>query len=122
MGVGGDEAEAGLDRADDLVAMLGRRRGEIIDNALCELAAIDPLGGFLHAPGLDAREVEEILDDATDAERFGIDTFGQAVGHRGVLLELEGLGEQSERAHRCLELVRHVGDEVTTDVLEASTL
>ena len=48
---------------------------------------------------LDARQVEQVLDDAIDAKRLGVDAFGEASGDRGIALELQGLGEQAERAH-----------------------
>ena len=70
----------------------------------------------------DPREVEEVLDDAVHPEGLGVDALGEPVGHRRVILELQRLGQQPERTHRGLQFVRDVGDEVATDVLEATTL
>ena len=37
---------------------------------------------------LDAREVEEVLDDAVDAERLGVDALGETLGDRGIASRL----------------------------------
>ncbi len=69
--------------------------------------------------GLDPRQVEQVVDDPADPERLGVDPAGQALGHGGVGLRHQRLGQQPEGAHRCLQLVAHVGHEVTADLLEA---
>ena len=72
--------------------------------------------------GLDARQVEQVVDDPADPERLGVDAAGQALGHGGVLLGRQRLRQQSDRTHRGLQLVAHVGDEVTSDLFEAPAL
>ena len=72
--------------------------------------------------GLDARQVEQVVDDAADPERLVVDAAGQALGHLGVGLGDEGLGQQAQRAHRRLELVADVGHEVAADLLEPAAL
>ena len=74
------------------------------------------------ALAFDAREVEQVLDDAIDAERLGVDALGESLRDGGVALELQGLGEQSERPHGRLQLVTDVGDEVAANVFEAPAL
>ena len=72
--------------------------------------------------GLDAAEVEQVVDDPADPEGLGVDPGGQALGHGRVGLDGEGLGQQAEGADRGLELVADVGHEVPPDLLEAPTL
>ncbi len=72
--------------------------------------------------GLDARQVEQVVDDAADPEGLVVDAAGQALGHLGVGLGDERLGQQAERTHRRLELVAHVGHEVAPDLLEPAAL
>ena len=68
--------------------------------------------------GLDARQVQEVVDDAAHPEGLVVDAAGQALRHVGVGLRDEGLGQEAQRAHRRLELVAHVGHEVAADLLE----
>ena len=72
--------------------------------------------------GLDARQVEQVVDDAAHPEGLVVDAPGQALGHLGVGLGHEGLGQQAQRAHRRLELVADVGHEVAPDLLEPPAL
>ncbi len=72
--------------------------------------------------GLDAREVEQVIDDAADPEGLVVDAAGQPLRHVGVGLGDERLGQQAQRAHRRLELVAHVGHEVAADLLEPAPL
>ena len=74
------------------------------------------------ALGLEAREVQQVVDDARHAERLEVDPLGEPRGHRGITLDEEGLGKQAEGADRRLQLVAHVGDEVAADLLEAPAL
>ena len=48
--------------------------------------------------------------------------LGEPLGDRRVALDEQRLGEQPEGAHRRLQLVAHVGDEVAADLLEAPPL
>ena len=72
--------------------------------------------------GLEAREVEQVVDDPADPEGLEVDALGEPAGHVGVALDEEGLGQQAERADGGLELVAHVRDEVAADLLEAAAL
>ena len=72
--------------------------------------------------GLDARQVEQVVDDAAHPEGLVVDAPGQALGHLGIGLGDERLGQQAERAHRRLELVADVGHEVAADLLEPAAL
>ena len=71
---------------------------------------------------LDLAEVEEVVDDGTDARGLVRDPLGELFGDLGILHPGECLGEHGERAHRRLELVAHVGDEVAPDRLDAPRL
>ena len=70
---------------------------------------------------LDAREVEEVVDDAADPEGLVVDAARQALRHFGVGLRDQRLGQEPERADGCLELVAHVGHEVTADLFEPAS-
>ena len=72
--------------------------------------------------GLDARQVEQVVDDAAHPEGLVVDAAGEALGHLRVGLGHERLGQQAERAHRRLQLVADVGDEVAADLLEPAAL
>ena len=72
--------------------------------------------------GLDAGQVEQVVDDAAHPEGLVVDAAGQALRHLGVGLGDQRLGQQAERAHRRLELVAHVGHEVAADLLEPPAL
>ena len=50
-----------------------------------------------------------------------MDATGQALGHLGVGLGDQCLGQQPERADRCLQLMAHVGHEVTADLFEPAS-
>ena len=71
---------------------------------------------------LDAGQVEQVVDDAADAEGLVVDAAGQALCHLGVGLRDQGLGQQAQGAHRRLELVADVRDEVAADLLEPAAL
>ena len=72
--------------------------------------------------GLDAGQIEEVVDDAADPEGLVVDPAGQARGHFGVGLGDQRLGQQSEGAHRRLELVADVGHEIAADLFEPPAL
>ena len=87
-------------------------------------SAIDQVHRHVVAPGLlvglDAGELEEVVDGAADAERLGEHALGQAVGDGGVVLGQQRLGEQRQGADGRLQLVADVGDEVAAHRLEAA--
>ena len=72
--------------------------------------------------GLDAGEVEQVVDDAADPEGLVVDAAGQPLGHVGVGLGDQCLGQQAQGAHRRLELVADVGHEVAADLFEPASL
>ena len=68
-------------------------------------------------------QLDDLLDERGQADRLPLHPGGEVpdgvrvlgrVGHR--------LGEQAQRADRCLELVADVGDEVAPDLLDAARL
>ena len=85
------------------------RRGLVQDDLDAPLVrrGPDPLNGVGHDEvdqhrlagrgllGLDAREVEQIIDDAADPEGLVVDAAGQALGHVGVGLGDQGLGQEA---------------------------
>ena len=139
VGVGDRVLEQGVHGRDELapVAHDGHRRGGLVQDDL-DAALVGrgphPLDGVGHDEvdqhrlarrgllGLDARQVEQVVDDPADPERLVVDAAGEALGHLGVGLRDERLGEQAQRAHRRLELVADVGHEVAPDLLEPAAL
>ena len=71
---------------------------------------------------LDAREVEEVVNDPADAEGLGVDPVRESLGDLRLVLRKQRLGKQPDRAHGRLQLVTDVRDEVTPDVFEAAAL
>ena len=67
-------------------------------------SAIDEVHRDVVAPGLlvglDAGELEEVVDGAADPERLGQHPLGQALRDRRVVLGEQRLGEQRQRADR----------------------
>ncbi len=139
VGVGDGVLEQGVHGRDELAAVThARRRGgglvqHDLDAALVRRGA-HALDGVGHHQvdqhrlarrrllGLDAGEVEQVVDDAADPEGLVVDAPGQALGHVGVGLGDQRLGQEAQRAHRRLELVAHVGHEVAADLLEPAAL
>ena len=78
-----------------------------------------PAGGLL---GLDPRQVEQVLDDAAEPLGLGPHPAREPGDHRRVVLALERLGHQAQRADRGLQLVADVGDEVPADGLQPAPL
>ena len=72
--------------------------------------------------GLDAAELEQVVDGAADPDRLVQHPLGQAAGDRGVVLAEQRLGQQAERPDRRLQLVADVGHEVAADRLEPAAL
>ena len=100
----------------------------------CSAAAADPLDGLGHHQvdvdrlagrgllGLDAAEVEQVVDDPADPEGLGVDARGQPLGDLGVGLHGQGLGQQAQGPDGGLQLVADVGHEVAADLLEPAAL
>ena len=126
---GGDELATLADYGD-------RRRGLVEDDLDAALVGrgAHPFDGVRHHEvdqdrfargrlfGLDAREVEQVVDDTADPEGLVVDTTGQALGHLGVGLGHQCLGQQPECTDRRLQLVAHVGNEIAPDLLEPAPL
>ena len=72
--------------------------------------------------GLDAAELEQVVDGAPDAERLGQHPLGQPAGDRGVVLGEQRLGQQRQRADRRLQLVADVGHEVAAHRFEPAAV
>ncbi len=139
VGVGDRVLQKGVHGGDELAAVThdgDGRRGLVqhdLDAALVGRGP-DPLDGVGHDEvdqhrlarrrllGLDPRQVEEVVDDAADPEGLVVDAAGEALRHLRIGLGDERLGQQPERAHRRLQLVAHVGDEVAADLFEATAL
>ena len=67
---------------------------------------------------LEAGEVDDLLDQLAQPGGLDLHPAGEALDGLRVVAGVEhGLGEEGQAAHRCLELVADVGDEVTTDLL-----
>ncbi len=106
---------------DDLDAALVRRGPHPLDGVRHDQVDQDGLAGR-GLFRLDAGEVQEVVDDPADPEGLVVDAAGQPLGHVGVGLRDQGLGQESEGAHGRLELVADVGHEVAADLLEAAPL
>ena len=76
----------------------------------------EALGSEPQLARLDAREVEEVLDEALQPCRVALDDAEEALGSLGILGErhLHGLGGREDGGDRRAQLVRDVGDEVAT--------
>ena len=139
VGVGDGVLEQGVHGRDELapVAQDGDRgRGLVEDDLEAALVGrgAHPLNGIGHDEvdqhrlarrgllGLDAREVEQVVDDPAHPEGLVVDAAGQALRHVGVGLGDQRLGQEAQRAHGGLELVAHVGHEVAPDLLEPAAL
>ena len=117
VGVGDGVLEQGVHGRDELapVAHDGDRGRRLVQHDL-DAALVGrgphPLDGVGHDQvdqhrlarrgllGLDAREVEQVVDDAAHPEGLVVDAAGQALRHVGVGLGDERLGQEAERAHR----------------------
>ena len=135
VGVGDGVLEQGVHRRDELAPVSHHGHGgrglvqDDLDPTLVRRGP-DTLDGVGHDEvdqdgfarwrllGLDARQIQQVVDDATHPEGLVVDAPGQALGHLGIGLGDESLGQQSERAHGRLELVADVGHEVAADLLE----
>ncbi len=106
---------------DDLDAALVRGGPHPLDGVGHDQVDQDGLAGRCLL-GLDARQVEQVVDDAADPEGLVVDAPGQALRHFGIGLGDERLGQQPEGAHGRLELVADVGHEIAADLLEPAPL
>ncbi len=72
---------------------------------------------------LEARQLDDLLDEPGQAVGLDADPLGEARDRLGVVVRVEhGLGEQRDAADRGLELVADVGEEVAPDLLDAGRL
>jgi hypothetical protein len=72
---------------------------------------------------LDPGEFDDLLDQAGQPGGLDQHPAGEAADRLGVVAGvLDGLGEQGQGAHRGLQLVRHIGDEVAADRLDPAGL
>jgi hypothetical protein len=72
---------------------------------------------------LDPGEVDDLLDQAGEPGRLDQHPAGEPADRLGIVAGvLDRLGEQRQRAHRGLELVRDIGDEVAAHGLDPAGL
>jgi hypothetical protein len=107
----------GLIELDGNTSLL-RRRPDPLDRLGHHQVDVDGLAGR-RLLGLDAAQVEQVVDDPADPEGLGVDARRQPLSHFRIGLDGEGLGQQPEGPDRGLELVAHVGHEVAADLLQA---
>ncbi len=73
------------------------------------------LGTNLHLPGLDFRQVEDIVDQRQEVVARRLDRAGELdllFGQVAVSIVAEQLGEDQRRVERRAQLVRHVGEKI----------
>ena len=106
-------ADAHLDlRAEGEVAV---QRHGLLDH----LVDLDRLGIGEGGAALDARELDDLLHQMGEAPGLRLHPLGEAAHRIGVLGRvLHGLGQQGDRADGGLQLMGHVGDEVTPGLLD----
>jgi hypothetical protein len=73
-------------------------------------------------PRLDARELQEVFDDAAHAMSLGVHALVESVGDVRIVLVEQRLRKQRQRSHGRLELVADVRDEVRARCFEAMLL
>ena len=76
------------------------------------------------APGFQPRQIEEVGDDARETNGLALELRREPRNRRGIVRRrlAEGLGDGLDGGGGCLQLVRGVGDEVASHVLESSLL
>ena len=100
-----------LEHVGDVEALLGRARADQVERRLDALAQVERLRLDVHAPGLDLREVEDVVDDrqqrvARVADRRGV------VALLGVERGVEQQAAHADhRVHRRADLVAHRREE-----------
>ncbi|MNW53347.1 hypothetical protein D3C74_309050 [compost metagenome] len=116
-----DRVEVSADRQDDALALgVGARP---VDGLLDHAAHGHGRDGLERAGDLEARELDDLLDQRGQARGLLLHAPREAADRdRVVRRVLDGLGEQRERPHRRLELVRDVDDEVAADRVDAPCL
>ena len=68
---------------------------------------------------LQAGQVDDFLHESGQAGRLDLDALGEPLDTLRVVLGVEDrLGKQTDASHRSLELVAHIGHEVTSDLLD----
>ena len=90
-----------------------------VDRGLDDLVDLDRQRRVDRGVGLQPRELDDLLDEPGQPLGLGDHPAAEALHRlRVVGRVVHGLGEQPDRADRCLELVAHVGDEVAADRLD----
>ncbi len=108
-----DDLDAGRARLDRV--SFGRRRDDLVDG---DLALVGELVG-----GLQPGEVHDARSELREAGRFGTEARSEVAHLVGVVRgRLDRFGEQADRAHRRLQLVARVRDEVAPHLLHALPL
>ena len=83
----------GLIELDGNASLLGCRP-DPLDRLGHDQVDLDGLAGW-RLLRLDPAQVEQVVDDPADPEGLGVDPRGQPLGHLGVGLDGEGLGQQA---------------------------
>jgi len=105
---------------DDLDALLLRRLGVALRDALEDLVDVDVVLLEGNAAGLEPRQVEQILHEALDALALFLDHLDRALPflrRRDELRQGEGFGVAANRRERRHQLVRHVGEQLATGAI-----
>ena len=77
-----------------------------------ELGEWDRLGRNRQPPALDARDVEDLVDELEQVASAAEDVVHILALTVGQTIELEELTETDDRVQRCPELVAHAGEEL----------
>ena len=112
--VGAEGADIGrADHLDGVLALVGERlddRQHLLDQGL----DVDRLDEDIHLPGLDLRQVEDVVDQPQQVPAGAFDLL-QVVDRRLVVLVggvlLQDLAVADDRVERRAQLVGHVGEE-----------
>ena len=123
-GVGERERQRRGDVDAELLVLLLDPRPHQLGDLADRLADVDRAAVDLDVVGLDARDVEQVvdeLDEPVGRAQDDLDELALALGH--VLgRAVEQLDEALDRGQRAAELVRGGGDELTLGALEPSPL
>ena len=88
--------------------------------------AADDLGNRDLAEGqpfrLDLGEGEQVVDRVPEPDRFDLESVGEPLGDRRIVLGRKGVGQEADGPDRGFELVAHVGHEVAPDLVDPPLL
>ena len=100
-----------LEEVREVEALLDGARGDEVERRLDALAQVERLRLDVHAPGLDLREVEDVVDDG-EQRVAGLADGADVVALLGVERRVEQQAAHADhRVHRRADLVAHGGEE-----------